>query len=192
MDSKSLQSQTGKVKRTGQASVKVGDCLPEASLVSTGGRIVDLRAESREQHLVLFFYPGDGTGLLFPELRGCTAEACSFRDHVRHFADAGARVYGISLQSTERQRAFADREHLSFELLSDEQRNLVSALGLPTWHGEDGMVYAARVTLLVARGGRIARVFPVVQVEGHISEVLAELEGPALYLGITQEESSLL
>jgi thioredoxin-dependent peroxiredoxin len=164
--------QTGRVRLTGSVIAKAGDRLPAVTLPSTGGHMVDVQAESREHHLVLFFYPGDGTGLEFPELRGCTAEACSFRNHIQEFRSRGARVYGVSLQPTPRQQAFAEREHLTFELLSDEHRRLVDALGLPVWMDDHGAAYVSRVTLVVAKGGLIARVYEEVSVAGHVQEVL--------------------
>jgi peroxiredoxin len=107
---------------------------------------------AQEHHLVLFFYPGDREGLRYPELAGCTAEACAFRDHLFQFRQSGAVVYGVSLQPVERQRGFVAREHLTFPLLSDQSERLVRALGVPVWESESGERFAVRTTVVVARG----------------------------------------
>lgn len=151
---------------------KAGDQLPQLSLPSTGGRMVDLRKEAEVHHLVLFFYPGDREGLRYAELAGCTAEACAFRDSLALFRQMGAVVYGVSLQPVERQREFVEREHLTFELLSDREEALVGALFIPVWESAAGERFAVRTTAVVARGGTVARRFAEVQPEVHVPEVL--------------------
>ena len=160
------------MRRQGRISIRPGDLLPSVTLHSTAGRDVDVLAEATSRHVVLFFYPGDREGLRYPELAGCTAEACSFRDHLTTLHKLGAVVYGVSLQSTERQRQFVEREHLSFELLSDEHKKLVSALGVPMWVSEAGEEFVARSTVVVAKGGCVTAVFEDVDAAGHVEAVI--------------------
>jgi peroxiredoxin Q/BCP len=160
------------MSRQGKVQTKPGDLLPSVTLRSTAGREVDVAAEATHRHVVMFFYPGDREGLRYPELAGCTAEACSFRDHLTTLHKLGAVVYGVSLQSTERQRQFVEREHLSFELLSDDQKRLVSALGIPMWVSEGGEEFVARTTVVVAKGGSVTAVFEDVDVAGHAEAVI--------------------
>jgi peroxiredoxin Q/BCP len=165
--------QPGRVHRAGAVQARVGELLPEVSLPATSGRDVDLAAEARQRHLVLFFYPGDRDGLRFPELSGCTAEACSFRDHASEIRALGAAVFGVSTGTTDRQRAFAEREGLTFELLSDPHHWLIERLGIPSWRSDAGEEFVSRTTFVVRRGGRIATIFEDVSVPGHLDAVLA-------------------
>lgn len=167
----------GMVRQVGSLATEAGQALPAIRLPATTGELVNLQEAAQHQHLVLFGYPGDREGLRYPELAGCTAEACSFRDRIGAFREQGALLFGMSLQSSERQRLFVEREHLPFAMLSDAQEELTRALGLPIWVSEQGERYLARTTVVVAKGGRVAQLFPDVQVEGHIAEVLACLEG---------------
>jgi len=160
------------MRRQGRIKIRPGDLLPSVTLHSTAGREVDGAAEATYRHVVIFFYPGDREGLRYPELAGCTAEACASRDHFDTLRGLGAVVFGVSLQSTERQRQFVEREHLSFELLSDDLKKLVSALGIPMWISEAGEECVARTTVVVAKGGRVAAVFEDVDVAGHVEAVI--------------------
>ncbi len=160
------------MRRQGRIKIRPGDLLPSVTLHSTAGREVDVATEATHRHVVIFFYPGDREGLRYPELAGCTAEACSFRDNLTTLHKLGAVVYGVSLQSTERQRQFVEREHLSFELLSDDQRKLVSALGIPMWVSEGGEEFVARTTVVVKKGGYVAAVFEDVDTAEHVEAVI--------------------
>ncbi len=162
----------GRVHRQGRIRIRPGDRFPSVTLHSTGNRDIDLAAEAAVYHVIIFFYPGDREELRYPELAGCTAEACSFRDHRSTLHRLGAVVFGVSLQSTERQRRFVEREHLSIELLSDEQKMLANALGIPLWVSQAGEEFIARATVVVAKGGRVAAVFEDAIVDGHVEAVI--------------------
>jgi thioredoxin-dependent peroxiredoxin len=168
----------GKVFRLrSHVSAKRGDELPAVALESTAGRKIHLRAEARQAHLVLFFYHAEREGLRYVELSGSTPEARAFRDMASEFAKLGARVFGVSLHATARQRSFVEREHLPFELLSDRDKALVTALGIPIWksRADEEEEFVDRVTLVVQRRGRISHVFEDVRVDGHVGEVLDAL-----------------
>ena len=110
-----------------------------------------------------------------PGARGCTPQACAFRDHEGDLAGLGASVFGLSTQDTAYQRELADRLHLPFEILSDAQFRLTNALRLPTFE-VDGMRLIRRLTLIV-RGGTIEHVFyPVFPPDAHAEEVVRWLE----------------
>lgn len=166
----------GRVQRAGAVTTRVGDRLPPVSLPSTSGRVLDVLAEARDRHLVLFFYPGDRDGLRFPELSGCTAEACAFRDYASELDAAGAVILGVSTGTTERQQAFIDREGLRFELLSDRDHALIGALGIPLWRSYEGEEFVSRTTVVVRRGGFISAIFEDVSVPGHLAAVLAAVQ----------------
>lgn len=112
---------------------------------------------------------------VIPGARGCTPEACSFRDHYQDLLAAGASgVFGLSSQDTEYQREAADRLHLPFEMLSDPTRRLVRELDLPTFE-TGGLTLYERLTLII-RDGTIEHVFyPVFPPADHAEQVLTWL-----------------
>jgi peroxiredoxin len=148
----------------GSADHLEGLPMPQVSLPSTMGRIVDL-SHLAEPRSVLYCYPMTGVpGKPLPEgwdmipgARGCTPQTCGFRDHHRELMELKAEVFGVSTQTTEYQREMAERLHLPFEILSDAKFKLCDALRLPTFE-VDGMRLMKRLTLIV-RGGRIEHVF---------------------------------
>jgi peroxiredoxin Q/BCP len=162
----------GRVHRAGTVTARVGDPLPSVRLPATSGQQVDLGAEAQARHLVLFFYPGDRDGLRYPELSGCTAEACAFRDHASEIRALGANQFGVSTGTVERQREFVKREGLTFDLLSDSEHTLIDALGIPIWRSDQGESFVSRTTVIVQRGGRIATIFEEVAVPHHLEAVL--------------------
>ena len=106
-----------------------------------------------------------------PGARGCTPQACSFRDHYRELQACGVEVFGLSTQSTEYQREAVERLHLPFELLSDLELALTNALQLPTFEVES-MTLIKRLTLII-HAGRIEKVFyPVFPPDKHVEEVI--------------------
>ena len=151
--------------------------LPHIPLASTAGRQVDLAAQSGI--VVAYFYPMTGTPGkalplgwdAIPGARGCTPQACAFRDHAAELSALGATIFGISVQSTDEQREAAERLHLPFELLSDERRELAGALNLPLFTA-DGRQLIRRLTLII-EDGRIEQVFyPVFPPDAHAAEVV--------------------
>ena len=160
--------------------------LPDIALPGTRGGMVDVAAVGCPRG-VLYFYPrtgrpgvepADGWDLI-PGARGCTPQACAFRDHHQELLDLGAEVYGISSQGTGYQAEAAERLHLPFPLLSDPELRLKLLLDLPTFHAGGEELYR-RLTLVV-RERAIEHVFyPVFPPDRHAGEVLAWLrEHPA-------------
>jgi peroxiredoxin len=155
--------------------------MPDLQFPSTSGAYINLRQPGT---LVLYIYPRTGTPGEplppgwdeIPGARGCTPESCAFRDLNAEFQKAGARLHGLSAQSLEDQREFAERVHLPYAILSDPQLELAGALALPTFETA-GMTLYKRLTL-IAREGRIEHVFyPVFPPDRHAADVLAWLEG---------------
>lgn len=157
---------------------------PDVALPSTAGRSVSIGAIPAES-VVVYFYPRTGrpdreplggaqAWNAIPGARGCTPQACSYRDHYRELKALGAEVFGVSTQDTAYQREAVERLHLPFELLSDERRELATALRLPTFDVE-GMTLIKRLTLLV-RDGRIARCFyPVFPPDADAERIIDDL-----------------
>jgi len=114
--------------------------MPSLLLPSTAGRLIDLSKRAAARTVVYCYsmtgVPGaplpEGWDLI-PAARGCTPQACDFRDHHREFATVEAELFGLSTQTTAYQREVAERLHLPFEILSDSARNFAHALTLPTF-----------------------------------------------------------
>ena len=98
--------------------------------------------------IVLFFYPKDDTP-------GCTKEACAFRDEFEGFRKLGAEVIGISSDSVESHRSFAEKHNLPFVLLSDEGGKVRRLYGVPYSLG----LFPGRVTYVIDTEGVIRHVF---------------------------------
>ncbi len=167
----------------GAAVHLTGTALPEVRLPSTLGGTVDLAERSRNR-LVAYIYPRTGTPGQplstgwddIPGARGCTPQSCAYRDSLAEFTSLGATVLGISAQSPDEQREFAERENIPFPLLSDSGLRLRDALHLPTFEVE-GMTLYKRLTF-VAEGGKIAKAFyPVFPPDRNAADVLAWLAG---------------
>jgi peroxiredoxin len=129
---------------------------------------------------VLYVYPMTGRpGVALPEgwdeipgARGCTPEACGFRDHHAELREAGVQaVYGLSSQSPDDQREVAHRLELPFTLLSDTALRLREALGLPTFV-VDGECLYRRLTLIICDGAVEHVFYPVFPPNAHAGEVL--------------------
>ena len=125
----------------GAASHLPGLAMPRIELPSTAGDSIQLQAMGGGR-IVLYIYPLTGRpGADLPEgwdaipgARGCTPEACGFRDHHQDLSAAGAaRVFGLSSQSTAYQQELASRLRLPVPMLSDPGFRLASALGLPNF-----------------------------------------------------------
>jgi peroxiredoxin len=154
-----------------------GARVPSVSLMSTSGAPVDLSA--LPGRTVVYCYPltGRPDGELpqgwdeIPGARGCTPQSCAFRDHHEELRTLGARVFGLSTQSTGYQQEAVDRLHLPFELLSDGDLGFAEALGLPTFDVE-GMVLLKRLTMII-NDGSIEKVFyPVFPPDKNADEVI--------------------
>jgi peroxiredoxin len=155
--------------------------LPSIPLASTAGEPVDLSALPGKT--VVYCYPMTGRpGRDLPQgwdeipgARGCTPQSCAFRDHHGELRALGARVFGLSTQSTSYQREAVERLHLPFELLSDKDLAFATALDLPTFEAE-GLVLLKRLTMIV-NDGRIEKVFyPVFPPDKNAEEVVDYLE----------------
>ncbi len=166
----------------GAARHLLGTPMPSINLQSTAGKIVNL-SELSAPRTVLFCYPMTGVPGqplpegwdLIPGARGCTPQACSFRDRFSDFSQLHADVFGLSTQSTSYQRELATRVHLPFELLSDSEFQLCDALRLPTFEVQ-GMRLIKRLTFIIA-GGLIQHVFyPVFPPDESTLEVLEWLK----------------
>jgi len=157
--------------------------VPDVALTATDGAQVSLA--QLPGRVIVFAYPRTGEPgkpslvddwEMIPGARGCTPQTCAFRDLHKVLIEAGAaRVFGLSTQDTAYQRAAAERLHLPFPLLSDEQLALTRALRLPTMQAA-GLTLIKRLAMVID-DGRIAKVFyPVFPPDRNAGDVLAWLQ----------------
>lgn len=137
--------------------------IPSVALTATDGNTIDL--SEIDGTLVLYVYPKAGRPGVdpppewdaIPGARGCTSQACAFRDHHREIAELNATVVGLSTQTTEEQQAFVENNHLPFVLVSDDDLAFAKALDLPTFTFDD-VTLLKRITL-IAGDAVIEKVF---------------------------------
>jgi peroxiredoxin len=184
MDYLSLPADLPVPQDDGAADHLPGMQAPHLHLPSTAGETICLDALGPGR-TVLYIYPltgRPGTDLpegwdLIPGARGCTPEACGFRDHYQDLLAAGAaRVFGLSSQDTDYQREVVDRLHLPFQMLSDPALSLAGALGLPTFQA-DGVTLYKRLTLILSDGVIEHVFYPVFPPDEHAQQVLSWLRG---------------
>jgi peroxiredoxin Q/BCP len=140
--------------------VNVGDKAPDFTLDSQTGENVTLSDFFGKKNVVLYFYPKD-------ETPGCTREACTFRDSYELFTDLGAEVIGVSADTVESHKAFAEHHNLPFTLLSDLDNNVRKLYGATSTLG----FIPGRVTFIIDKKGVVRHVFSSqLQPEKHIEE----------------------
>lgn len=148
------------------ADLTAGDMAPDFTLPRDGGGTVSL-AEMRGSPVVLYFYPKDDTS-------GCTTEALAFSALADKFAEAGAKVIGLSPDPVKSHDKFVAKHDLSVILASDEEKAVLSAYGVWKEKSMYGRTYMGveRSTFLIDRDGRVAAVWRKVKVAGHAEAVL--------------------
>ena len=146
--------------------VDVGSRAPNFALPSQSGEMVSLGDFFGEKPVILFFYPKDDTP-------GCTKEVCAFRDSFEELSNLDAEVIGISSDSVESHKGFAERHKLPFTLLSDEGGKVRRLYGVPNSFG----LFPGRVTYVIDREGVVRHIFSSqIEVEQHVEEALKTLE----------------
>jgi peroxiredoxin len=167
-------------KDDGAADHLLNAAVPPIPLPATTGE--SIRLAGLPGRTILFCYPRTGRPdeelppgwNAIPGARGCTPEACGFRDAHAQFAELGVRVLALSTQTPDYQLEMADRLRLPFPVLSDERLELTNALGLPTFE-TSGWTLLKRLTLVID-DGRISHIFyPVFPPDSHAAEVLSWL-----------------
>ncbi len=142
---------------------------PDFELQSESGQKVRLSDFRDKKIVIVYFYPKDDTP-------GCTIESCAFRDVYEDFKDQGAEVIGISSDSVDSHKQFAEKHKLPFLLLSDAGGKVRSAWGVPSTLG----LLPGRVTYIIDKKGVVRNIFnSQLDVQKHVSEakkMLAQLQ----------------
>jgi peroxiredoxin Q/BCP len=104
--------------------LSVGDSIPDVTAQDQDGHSVNLAEAGKTGYTLVYFYPK----AMSP---GCTAQACSLRDSYTELQQKGVKIFGVSLDTIEAQKKFQEEDHLPFALLSDQNKQVVSAFGVP-------------------------------------------------------------
>ena len=146
--------------------LKVGEKVPDFQGVDQDGKTISYQDFSGKK-LVVFFYPKASTP-------GCTAEACDLRDNETALKAQGYQLVGVSADSVERQKKFADKYELPFPLLADENHEILNAFGV--WGPKKfmGKEYDGihRTTFIVNEEGIITDVIEKVKTKEHAKQIL--------------------
>ena len=148
-----------------EIKVKAGDQAPDFEGPTSDGSRLGLKDFAGKKNVVLYFYPKDDTP-------GCTREACSFRDNLKPIRDMGAEIVGVSLDSIQSHDRFAKKYGLPFPLISDKDKRIATAYGVL----RDIGLSTNRITFIIDKNGKVAKIFPKVDVSKHTEEVVAALK----------------
>jgi len=129
--------------------IQVGDSIPPFILKDQNGNDFDISTLLGRKKLVIFFYPKDGS-------LNCTREACYFRDLTVVFEEADSVLIGISSQSVESHKQFAEANKLNYILLSDNDNVVRKLFGVP---GRMFGLIPGRVTYVANRSGKVVYIF---------------------------------
>ena len=153
--------------------MNIGDKAPEVLGINEQGKEI-LLSNYQGKKVVLYFYPKDNTS-------GCTAEACSLRDHYTELKAKGMEVIGVSIDSAASHQKFIDKHELPFTLIADTDKKLVEAMG--GW-GEKSMygrkyMGTYRTTFLLNEEGIVEKVFlpKEIKTKTHAEQILKAIEG---------------
>lgn len=142
---------------------QIGDKIPHFTLKDQNGNDFDISTLLGSKKLVIFFYPQDGS-------LNCTKEACYFRDLSDVFEEADAVVIGISGQSVESHKEFAEKNRLKYTLLSDSSNHVRKLFGVP---GRMFGFIPGRVTYVVDKSGKVVYIFDSqTETQRHADEAL--------------------
>lgn len=149
--------------------LEVGATAPTFTLTDDHGKTVSL-ADYKGRRVVVYFYPAAMTP-------GCTTQACDFRDSLDALHASGIDVLGISPDSPDKLAKFRDRDHITFPLLSDPDRTVLTAYGA---YGEKSLYGklvqgVIRSTFVVGPDGNLEQAQYNVKATGHVARLVEQL-----------------
>ena len=146
--------------------LKLGDSLPE--FVGTNQEGKEINSEQfKGKKLVVFFYPKASTP-------GCTAEACNLRDNYSVLKKKGYQLLGVSADSVKRQKNFSDKNELPFDVIADENHDIIDKFGvwqLKKFMGREFMGIV-RTTFVFDENGICNQVIDQVKTKDHAAQIL--------------------
>lgn len=163
----SLDSKSQTTNNMDMKKIEIGSNIPAFTLKDQNGNLFDINSVLGKKNLVIYFYPKDDSP-------GCTKEACYFRDQFDVFNQVDALVIGISGQSVESHKKFAEKYRLTYTLLSDEGNKVRKLFRVPTnFFG----ILPGRVTYVVNKEGKVLYMFnSQTKVIEHVDEALRILK----------------
>ena len=154
---------------TKKVKIEEGEMAPDFTLPSSDGSMVTL-SELRGKRVVLYFYPKDMTP-------GCTTEAHEFSELATKFQKNGVLIFGISADSITRHKKFIKAENITFPLLADEGKEMLTAYGVWVEKSMYGKKYMGieRSTFIIDAEGKFEKIYRKVKPEGHAVCVLGDV-----------------
>lgn len=151
------------------AYLEVGSDAIDFQLQNKDGKLIKL-SDYKGKKIVLYFYPKDNT-------KGCTVEALDFKANLDAFNDKNAVVLGISKDSVKSHCNFSSKYELNFEILSDEDLEVIKAYGVWQLKKNYGKEYfgIVRTTYVIDENFKIQNVYKVSKVAQHVEKVLEQL-----------------
>ncbi len=141
-------------------TLKVNDQAPDFSAPDQDGKIHSLK-EFAGKWILIYFYPKDFTS-------GCTTEACSLRDNFEKLSKL-VTILGVSGDSVESHKKFAEKYELPYLLLADPERKMIAA------YGANGLIFAKRTSFLIDPTGKIVKIYDHVDPQTHAGQILQDL-----------------
>src|SRR5471030_3164770 len=149
--------------------LEVGTKAPQFTLLNQDEKEVSL-SDFKGKKIVLYFYSKDNTS-------GCTKQACGFAERYPNFLEKGAEVIGVSKDSVESHRKFADKYNLKFTLLADTDKKVIQAYDVwkeKNMYGKKSMG-VVRTTYLIDEEGMITKAFTKVNATKNPADMLENI-----------------
>jgi thioredoxin-dependent peroxiredoxin len=141
--------------------IEANTLAPDFELEDQDGKSHKL-SNYRGSNVLIYFYPKDDTP-------GCTKEACSIRDSYAQFENLELKIFGISADSVESHKKFAQKYNLPFTLLADTNKTVAKL------YGADGALFVSRISFLINDKGEIIKTYPKVDPSTHAAEIYEDL-----------------
>ncbi len=150
--------------------LELNELAPDFTLLDQNGNQHKL-SDYRGKKVILYFYPKDDTP-------GCTTEACQFNEILPNFQGTEAVVLGISADTPESHKKFAEKYNLNFTLLSDPEKEVIQKYGVwkeKNMYGKKtfGIV---RTTFIIDEEGKIRKIYNNVKADGHAQKVIEDIK----------------
>ena len=148
--------------------LQVGDALPQFVGVNQDGKTVN-SDDFKGKKLIIYFYPKASTP-------GCTAEACNLRDNYSLMEKDGYRLLGVSADSVKRQKNFSEKNSLPFDIIADENHNIINQFGvwqLKKFMGREFMGIV-RTTFVFDEKGICTKVIDKVKTKDHAAQIVVD------------------
>ncbi|MBP6386689.1 MAG: thioredoxin-dependent thiol peroxidase [Pseudarcicella sp.] len=148
-------------------TLKIGDKAPLFSQKNQFGELISLADFLGNKKVVLYFYPKDNTP-------GCTAQACDLNDNLEKLTQQGFEIIGVSTDSVKSHKKFVDKFDLKFNLLADEEQQMVNQYGVWVEKSMYGKTYMgiARTTFIIDTEGTITDIIEKVNTKSHTEQII--------------------